>query len=83
MQYRQLQKSWTNIYLGDIIDCLSTSTVASTFLTTQVEVHSCMIETDCLMEDELTHRNKLESDNKGQSNSFINGVPNESIVSNI
>ena len=63
-EYKQLQKS---TYLGDIMECLSTCIALLTCLTTHVGVHSCMIDTDCMIEVEKTHRNKEERDNRGQS----------------
>ena len=49
------------------MECLSTRIALFTCLTTHVEVHSCMIDIDCMMEVEKTERNREERDIKGQS----------------
>ena len=46
-----------------------------THLASHEEVHSCMIDTDCMIEVEHTHRNNEVSDNKGQSYSLVIGTP--------
>ena len=60
-------KNHEQTYLGDIMECLSTCIALLTCLTTHVGVHSCMIDTDCMIEVEKTHRNKEERDNRGES----------------